>query len=69
MKADGKPRLSRFPMPPAVWRHGSMAEKRMKGRLKTRFGHAGIPFCRQKPFFQTACRPISVKMPDFGNFD
>jgi hypothetical protein len=46
-----------------------MAEKRMKGRLKNRFGHAGMPFCRQKPFFQTACRPISVKMPDFGNFD
>ena len=46
-----------------------MAEKRMKGRLKNRFGHAGMPFCRRKPFFQTAYRSISVKMADFGNFD
>lgn len=69
MKADGKPQPSRFPMlrpfgGAAVW-----LKKRMKGRLKNRFGHDGMPFCRQKPFFQTACRPISVKMPDFGNFD
>jgi hypothetical protein len=40
-----------------------------QGRLKNRFGHAGMPFCRRKPFFQTAYRPISVKMADFGNFD
>jgi hypothetical protein len=29
MKADGKPRLSRFPMPPAVWRRSNIAEKRI----------------------------------------
>lgn len=29
MKADGKPRLSRFPMPPVVWRRGNIAEKRI----------------------------------------